>query len=63
MSGDPGEQHVPSPNAWVRCDDCYKWRRIPAALADSIEDTNSNWYTIVLSFIHHIDDSLALELF
>lgn len=43
MSGDPGEQHVPLPNAWVRCDDCYKWRRIPAALADSIEDTNSNW--------------------
>ncbi|KAF8026567.1 hypothetical protein BT93_F3148 [Corymbia citriodora subsp. variegata] len=43
MSRDPGEQHLPSRNAWVRCDDCYKWRRIPAALADSIEDTNSHW--------------------
>ncbi|XP_056164650.1 histone-lysine N-methyltransferase ASHH2 isoform X2 [Syzygium oleosum] len=43
MSGDPGEQHLLLRNAWVRCDDCYKWRRIPAALADSIEDTNSNW--------------------
>lgn len=48
MSGDPGEQHLLLRNAWVRCDDCYKWRRIPAALADSIEDTNSNWYTNVL---------------
>ncbi|KAI6690981.1 hypothetical protein NL676_027809 [Syzygium grande] len=43
MSGDPGEQHLLLRNAWVRCDDCYKWRRIPAALADSIEDTNRNW--------------------
>ncbi|KAK4751982.1 hypothetical protein SAY87_020780 [Trapa incisa] len=35
------EQQLPQPNAWVRCDDCYKWRRIAAALADSIAD--SNW--------------------
>lgn len=43
ISGDSGDQHLLLRNAWVRCDDCYKWRRIPAALADSIEDTNSHW--------------------
>lgn len=30
-------------NAWVSCDDCHKWRRIPAALADKIEETDSRW--------------------
>ncbi|XP_017421531.1 histone-lysine N-methyltransferase ASHH2 isoform X2 [Vigna angularis] len=35
---------LPSPrNAWVRCDDCYKWRRIPAVLADLIDETNRTW--------------------
>ncbi|XP_027904008.1 LOW QUALITY PROTEIN: histone-lysine N-methyltransferase ASHH2 [Vigna unguiculata] len=35
---------LPSPrNAWVRCDDCYKWRRIPAMLADLIDETNRTW--------------------
>ncbi|KAG8071011.1 hypothetical protein GUJ93_ZPchr0006g44332 [Zizania palustris] len=29
--------------AWVCCDDCRKWRRIPAELADIIEETNSRW--------------------
>ncbi|KAI4307227.1 hypothetical protein L6164_030437 [Bauhinia variegata] len=38
-----GEQHHSLPNAWVRCDDCHKWRRIPAALADQIEETNCTW--------------------
>ncbi|KAL8125336.1 histone-lysine N-methyltransferase ASHH2-like [Apium graveolens] len=33
----------PPRNAWVSCDKCYKWRRIPALLADSIEDTKSIW--------------------
>ncbi|PKI42478.1 hypothetical protein CRG98_037151 [Punica granatum] len=37
------EQELLLRNAWVRCDDCHKWRRIAAALADSIEDANSNW--------------------
>ncbi|KAG6482247.1 hypothetical protein ZIOFF_058878 [Zingiber officinale] len=29
--------------AWVLCDDCQKWRCIPTALADTIEQTNCNW--------------------
>ncbi|XP_068651991.1 uncharacterized protein [Aristolochia californica] len=29
--------------AWVRCDDCYKWRCISADLADEIEETNCRW--------------------
>jgi len=38
---------LPSPrNAWVRCDDCYKWRRIPAVLADLIDETNRTWYDL-----------------
>ncbi|KAF7816807.1 histone-lysine N-methyltransferase ASHH2 isoform X1 [Senna tora] len=38
-----GEQHLSPHNAWVLCDDCHKWRRIPAALADQIEATNCAW--------------------
>uniref|UniRef100_A0A5B6ZFR2 Histone-lysine N-methyltransferase ASHH2 n=1 Tax=Davidia involucrata TaxID=16924 RepID=A0A5B6ZFR2_DAVIN len=38
-----GEQCPPPRSAWVRCDDCYKWRRIPAILADSIDETNCKW--------------------
>ncbi|GAA0183197.1 hypothetical protein LIER_30657 [Lithospermum erythrorhizon] len=30
-------------NAWVLCDDCQKWRRIPAILADRIEEGNCSW--------------------
>ncbi|VFQ94966.1 unnamed protein product [Cuscuta campestris] len=30
-------------NAWVQCDDCQKWRRITALLADQIEETNCKW--------------------
>ncbi|KAK7275604.1 hypothetical protein RIF29_16723 [Crotalaria pallida] len=34
----------PSPwNAWVCCDDCHKWRRIPKVLADLIEETKCTW--------------------
>lgn len=40
------DEQSPPRNAWVSCDKCYKWRRIPALLADSIEDTNSSWYVI-----------------
>lgn len=40
------EPHLSPRNAWVRCDDCLKWRRISNALADAIEDTNSSWYAI-----------------
>ncbi|KAL7086177.1 hypothetical protein ACP275_14G323400 [Erythranthe tilingii] len=37
------DQYVPPRNAWVLCDDCQKWRRIPATLADQIEETNCGW--------------------
>ncbi|XP_071692179.1 histone-lysine N-methyltransferase ASHH2-like [Rutidosis leptorrhynchoides] len=30
-------------SAWVCCDDCHKWRRISAILADSINLTGSRW--------------------
>ena len=43
-----GEQHISQRSAWVCCDDCFKWRRIPATLADSIEETNSRWYATML---------------
>ncbi|XP_019416874.1 PREDICTED: histone-lysine N-methyltransferase ASHH2-like [Lupinus angustifolius] len=38
-----GEQRLSPRNAWVRCDDCHKWRRIPAVLADLINETNDTW--------------------
>ncbi|KAE9587204.1 putative histone-lysine N-methyltransferase chromatin remodeling SET family [Lupinus albus] len=38
-----GEQQLSPHNAWVRCDDCHKWRRIPAVLADLINETNDTW--------------------
>ncbi|KAJ8762897.1 hypothetical protein K2173_023026 [Erythroxylum novogranatense] len=37
------EQHSPIANAWVRCDDCLKWRRIPFVLVDSIGQANCKW--------------------
>ncbi|KAG8389773.1 hypothetical protein BUALT_Bualt01G0013400 [Buddleja alternifolia] len=42
-SGGLTDQYVPPRNAWVLCDECQKWRRIPAKLADLIEETNSGW--------------------
>lgn len=37
------EQCLSPRNAWVCCDECHKWRRIPATLADSISETNCKW--------------------
>lgn len=31
------------PSAWVCCDDCHKWRRISAVLADAIESAECRW--------------------
>lgn len=42
-SFDLGEQPQSPRNAWVSCDDCHKWRRIPALLADRIDETNCTW--------------------
>ncbi|KAL8482235.1 hypothetical protein ACS0TY_028403 [Phlomoides rotata] len=37
------EQYDPPRNAWVLCDECQKWRRIPATLADQIGETDCGW--------------------
>ncbi|KAL3513728.1 hypothetical protein ACH5RR_026445 [Cinchona calisaya] len=36
-------QCIPRNQAWVCCDHCQKWRRIPVALADLIRETNRSW--------------------
>ncbi|KAH7860815.1 hypothetical protein Vadar_018367 [Vaccinium darrowii] len=38
-----GEQNLSPQSAWVCCDACLKWRRIPATLADLINETNGKW--------------------
>lgn len=38
-----GKQTLAPRVAWVCCDDCLKWRCIPAELADVIEETNCRW--------------------
>lgn len=48
-SGGEPEHYCPPESAWVRCDDCYKWRRIPVSVADLI-DENCRWY-IFFSFV------------
>lgn len=51
MPGFGLEEQQQSPrNAWVSCDDCHKWRRIPALLADQIDETNCTWYTTFCSY-------------
>ena len=50
VQGAVNEQYTPPRNAWVLCDDCHKWRRIPASLVDSLGHASCTWYT----FIHHI---------
>ena len=47
------EQLIPPRKAWVLCDDCHKWRRIPAMLADFIEKTNCRWYFIFYISLYH----------
>ncbi|KAM0974051.1 hypothetical protein ACFX2I_017158 [Malus domestica] len=37
------KQYLPPRNAWVLCDDCHKWRRIPAELADIIDEQKCTW--------------------
>ncbi|KAG6435912.1 hypothetical protein SASPL_100793 [Salvia splendens] len=55
------EQYDPPRNAWVLCDKCQKWRRIQAALADQIEETNCGWLDIyfVLGLVHYFTLSCA----
>ncbi|KAI9199935.1 hypothetical protein LWI28_000551 [Acer negundo] len=42
VSGAVPQHDCPNESAWVLCDDCCKWRRIPVALANSI-DENCRW--------------------
>jgi hypothetical protein len=55
------EQCLSSRKAWVLCDDCHKWRRIPALLADSIEKTNCTWYTVFYISLDHFKGFIKLE--
>ncbi|XP_062099461.1 histone-lysine N-methyltransferase ASHH2 isoform X2 [Humulus lupulus] len=43
LPGSTGEQYFPLRNAWVSCDNCHKWRRIPAEDADTIEEIKCTW--------------------
>ncbi|PON60140.1 Methyltransferase [Parasponia andersonii] len=43
LPGVTGEQYLPLHNAWARCDDCHKWRRIPAEDADIIDEIKCTW--------------------
>ncbi|XP_038885000.1 histone-lysine N-methyltransferase ASHH2 isoform X2 [Benincasa hispida] len=43
VQGATNEQYMPPRNAWVLCDDCHKWRRIPASLVDSLGHASCTW--------------------
>ncbi|XP_031489927.1 uncharacterized protein LOC116257377 isoform X1 [Nymphaea colorata] len=43
INHESGGSSAPPRQAWVLCDDCHKWRSIPAELADSIGDTDCSW--------------------
>ncbi|KAG7032825.1 Histone-lysine N-methyltransferase ASHH2 [Cucurbita argyrosperma subsp. argyrosperma] len=43
VQGAVNEQYTPPRNAWVLCDDCHKWRRIPASLVDSLGHASCTW--------------------
>lgn len=47
LPGAIGEQYLPMRKAWVSCDDCHKWRRIPAEDADVIEEIQCTWYNFI----------------
>ncbi|CAN6583748.1 unnamed protein product [Malus baccata var. baccata] len=40
---DLDKHYLPPRNAWVLCDDCHKWRHIPAELADVIDEQKCTW--------------------
>ncbi|CAN6476187.1 unnamed protein product [Victoria cruziana] len=42
-SHESGGSSLAPRQAWVLCDDCHKWRSIPAELADSIGDKDCSW--------------------
>ncbi|KAJ4700765.1 histone-lysine N-methyltransferase ASHH2-like [Melia azedarach] len=38
ISGGELGHYIPPESAWVRCDECYKWRRIPFSLLELIDE-------------------------
>ncbi|CAH2067713.1 unnamed protein product [Thlaspi arvense] len=48
-------------SAWVRCDDCFKWRRIPASVVGSI-DESSRWICMNNSDKEFAHCSIAQEM-
>ena len=59
LSADVGRRRR---SAWVCCDDCHKWRRISAILADSIESTECRWYDFIFFQISTYDITIDLCL-
>jgi hypothetical protein len=60
------EDSYSTESAWVRCDDCFKWRRIPASVVGSI-DESSRWYVSFyieyeLALIKFFDDCVFLSV-
>lgn len=56
-----GEQNLSPQSAWVCCDACLKWRRIPATLADLINETNGKWYASIIIPVLHCNFAIKVE--
>lgn len=57
LPGALNEQYHPISQAWVSCDSCRKWRRIPAGLADLINESQCTWY--VSYCLHYFTNSCS----
>ncbi|XP_020889612.1 histone-lysine N-methyltransferase ASHH2 isoform X2 [Arabidopsis lyrata subsp. lyrata] len=55
------EDSYSTESAWVRCDDCFKWRRIPASVVGSI-DESSRWICLNNSDKKFADCSKSQEM-
>ncbi|AAC34358.1 Hypothetical protein [Arabidopsis thaliana] len=55
------EDSYSTESAWVRCDDCFKWRRIPASVVGSI-DESSRWICMNNSDKRFADCSKSQEM-
>lgn len=59
ISGGELGHYIPPESAWVRCDECYKWRRIPFSLLELI-DEHCRWYTSFFFLFHYHDFKYAI---
>lgn len=55
------EQSMPLRIGWVMCDECRKWRRIPATLCDEIEETKRRWACRENPDLNYADCSIPQE--